>query len=184
MSYYKGKLSRKQIIEAGAKVVLAKGYDSANTSGGKLTHHFPTKGSLFEAIFERLLSDFESGPLARLADMARSSQERACGFLDSMYALHAMERHLVGCPRGHAAADSDGVSSTMKKQTLEAVQKTTSLFERAFRDLRQTPALSKAKAQIFVSARQGAVVVARSGEGLKHIERVFRSLKDILLLSV
>jgi hypothetical protein len=55
MGYDKGKLSREQIIEAGAGVVLAKGYaattmanlsGAAHTSAGKLTHQFPTKGSL------------------------------------------------------------------------------------------------------------------------------------------
>jgi hypothetical protein len=49
MGYDKGKLSREQIIEAGAGVVLAKGYaattmanlsGAAHTSAGKLTHQF------------------------------------------------------------------------------------------------------------------------------------------------
>ena len=75
MGYDKGKLSREQIIQAGAAVVLAKGYaattmadltQAAVTSAGKLTHHFPTKGSLFEAIFGSLMEGMEAGPLEPL----------------------------------------------------------------------------------------------------------------------
>ena len=192
MSYDKGNLTRKRIIESGARVVMAKGYAAttmadltraANASGGKLTHHFPTKMSLFEAIFESLLSDFTSGPLARLADRARPPQERVSGFLDSMYRLYAMQHDVVGCPLGHAAADSDGVSPAMREQALKILQKTARLFENAFCDLGQTPALARANTHVFVSSWQGAVVIARSGEGLKYVGRVFRSLKEIVKLS-
>ena len=84
---------------------------------------------------------------------------------------------------GGAAADSDGVLPGTKQLALEALQKTARLFGKGFRDLGQCPALAKAKPHIFVRAWQGALVVARSGEGPKHIDRAFRSLKGITLIS-
>ena len=188
MGYDKGKLSRGQIIEAGAAVVLAKGYaattmadlsDAAHTSAGKLTHHFPTKGSLFEAIFESLMTHFEAGPLATLADASRPPKERIHGFLDGIYPLYARQPNPIGCPVGHAAGDSDGVSATMKEKALKLLQRTTSLFEKAFRDLGEPPVIARAKANLFVNSWQGAIVIARAGEGLGHLRKVFRDLKEI-----
>ena len=192
MGYDKGKLSREQIIEAGAAVVLAKGYaattmadlsHAAHTSAGKLTHHFPTKGSLFEAILESLMTHFEVGPLATLADASQPPKERIHGFLDGIYQLYAMQRDPIGCPVGHAAGDSDGVSATMKERALKFLQRTTSLFEKAFRDLGEPPMIARAKANLFVNSWQGAIVIARAGEGLGHLRRVFRDLKEIANLS-
>jgi TetR/AcrR family transcriptional repressor of nem operon len=192
MGYEKGKLSREQIIDAGARVVLAKGYaattmadlsHAAHTTAGKLTHHFPTKGSLFEAIFESMMEQFEAGPLSLLADTTRSPTVRINGFLDSMYRLYAIHPDLVGCPLGHAAGDPEGVSPAMKEQSLEFLQRTTGLFERAFRDMQHPAALARAKASLFVNSWQGAVVIARAGDGLEHIRRSFRYLKDIVDLT-
>jgi TetR/AcrR family transcriptional repressor of nem operon len=192
MGYEKGKQSREQIIEACAGVVLAKGYAAttmadlsyaAHTSAGKLTHHFATKGSLFEAIFESLMTRFEAGPLANLADASRPPTERIQRFLDGLYHLYARQRNPIGCPIGHAAADSDGVSSTMKDKALQILQRATSLLEKALSDLGNPPAIARAKATLFVNSWQGAIVVARAGEGLEHIRRVFSSLKDIINLS-
>lgn len=192
MGYDKGKLSREQIIEAGTGVVLAKGYaattmadlsHAAHTSAGKLTHHFPTKGSLFEAIFGSLLAGMEAGPLDTLANTALSPEKRIRGFLDGMYRLYAKQPNPIGCPLGHAAGDSDGVSAVMKEKALKTLQRITSLFDEAFRDLGETPGMARVKANLFVSAWQGAIVVARAGEGLEHIGRVFRNLKEIIPLS-
>ena len=192
MGYEKGKLSRGQILAAGARVVLAKGFSAttmadlshaAHTTAGKLTHHFPTKESLFEAIFERLMEQFETGPLSLLADTTRSTTVRINGFLDSMYRLYAIQPDLVGCPLGHAADDSEGVSPAMKDQALRFLQRTTALFEKTFRDKQEPAALARAKASLFVNAWQGAVVMARAGGGLEHIRRSFRYLKDIVDLT-
>jgi TetR/AcrR family transcriptional regulator, transcriptional repressor for nem operon len=192
MGYDKGKLSREQIIEAGARVVLARGYaattiadlsHAAHTSGGKLTHHFPTKGSLFEAIFGSLMEGMEAGPLATLADAALSPKKRIHGFLDGMYRLYAKQPNPIGCPLGHAAGDSDGVSAVMKEKALKTLQRITSLFDEAFRDLGDAPGMARVKANLFVNTWQGAIVVARAGEGLEHIGRVFRYLKEIVPLS-
>jgi len=49
--------------------------------------------------------------------------------------------------------------------------------------LGEPPAIALAKANLFVNSWQGAIVVARAGEGLKHIRKVFRCLKEIVNLS-
>ena len=41
--------------------------------------------------------------------------------------------------------------------------------------------MARVKANLFVNTWQGAIVVARAGEGLEHIGRVFRYLKEIVL---
>jgi TetR/AcrR family transcriptional regulator, transcriptional repressor for nem operon len=192
MEYDKGKLSREQIIQAGAAVVLAKGFaattmadlsHAANTSSGKLTYHFPTKGSLFEAIYENLMTHFESGPLAALANTSLPPRDRIDGFLNGLYLLYAILKDPIGCPVGHAAGDSEGVSATTKEKAFKLLQLITSLLETAFRDLGAPPGVAQVKATVFVNSWQGAIVVARAGGGLEHLRKVFRDLKELVDLS-
>ncbi len=185
--YEKGRFSREQIVEAGASVLLIKGFSAttmadltqaAQTSAGKLTHYFPTKASLLEAAFERLMEQFELGPLQRLSNATASPEDRVFEFLDGVYCLYAGQAGLVGCPLGHAAGDPEGVPSPVKEKSLEFLERVSALFERAFRDLNASPSAAHARAALFVNAWQGAVVIARAGAGLDHIRKVFRFLKD------
>jgi hypothetical protein len=48
---------------------------------------------------------------------------------------------------------------------------------------RDAPGMARVRANLFVNTWQGAIVVARAGEGLEHIGRVFRYLKEIVPLS-
>ncbi len=185
--YEKGKLARKQIVEAGASVLLAKGLSAttmadltaaAQTSAGKLTYHFPTKASLLEAAFEQLMEQFELGPLKRLADAAISPKDRISGFLDGVYRLYAGQAGLVGCPLGYAAGELEGVPSAVKAQAFQSLEHVQALFENAFRELALSPSAARARGTLFVNAWQGAVVIARAGAGLDHVRKVFQFLKD------
>jgi hypothetical protein len=72
----------------------------------------------------------------------------------------------------------------MKEKALKILKRITSLFDEAFRDLGEAPlGMARVKANLFASAWQGAIVVARAGKGLEHIGRVFRYLKEIVPLS-
>ncbi len=111
------------------------------------------------------MEGMEAGPLATLADAALSPKKRIHGFLDGMYRLYAKQPNPIGCPLGHAAGDSDGVSAVMKEKALKTLQRITSLFDEAFRDLGDAPGMARVKANLFVNTWQGAIVVARAGEG-------------------
>jgi TetR/AcrR family transcriptional repressor of nem operon len=187
MGYEKGKLAREQIVEAGASVLLAKGFSAttmadlsqaAQTSAGKLTHHFPTKAALLEAAFRSLMVQFEMGPLACLCDAAASPRDRIFRFFDGVYGLYRGQVGLVGCPLGHAAGDLEDVPAVVKEQSLEFLDRVTALFEKAFADLKESPSAARAKASLFVNAWQGAVVIARAGAGLEHVHKVFGLLKE------
>jgi AcrR family transcriptional regulator len=193
MGYGKGQISKENIVQAAARVVLAKGYaatsiadlsKAAETSAGKLTHHFPTKMDLFEAVFEAMMSQFKAGPLTLLGDTSHSPQRRIDDFFDAMYQLYKLQPDPIGCPVGHAAGDSEGVSPSMRSAAFNYLKETEKLFERAFLELADTPSLARSKAIAFVSSWQGAVVVARGGGGIQHIDRVFRSLRSMTGLGV
>jgi len=77
----------------------------------------------------------------------------------------------------------DGVSAVLKEKALKTPKRFTSLFDEAFRDLGDAPGMARVKANLFVNTWQGAIVVARAREGLEHIGRVFRYLKEIVPLS-
>ena len=71
----------------------------------------------------------------------------------------------------------------MKEKALKILLRINSLFDEAFRDLGDAPWMARVKANLFVNTWQGAIVVARAGEGLEHIGRIFRYLKEIVPLS-
>jgi hypothetical protein len=89
----------------------------------------------------------------------------------------------IGCHEGHAAGDSGGVSAAMKQRALKFLQRTTSLFEKVFRDLGEPPMIARVKANLFVNSWRGAVVIAGAGEGLEHLRKVFRDLKESVSFS-
>lgn len=188
MGYDKGIISKERIVKAAAGVVLAKGYaatsiadvsHAAKTSAGKLTYHFPTKMDLFEATFAATTSLFRAGPLNMLGDRSVAPQRRIDDFFSSMYHLYANLAKPIGCPIGHAAGDSEGVSSSMRAKAFEYLKETEGLFKAAFLELGDPPFLARSKAVVFVNAWQGAVVMARAGGGIEHIQQVFSSLRSI-----
>ena len=80
------------------------------------------------------MEGMEAGPLATLTDAALSPKKRIHGFLDGMYRLYAKQPNPIGCPLGHAAGDSDGVSCN-EGEGAQNPPAITSLFDEAFRDL-------------------------------------------------
>ena len=187
MGYEKGKIAREHIVEAGARVLLAKGFSAttmadlahaAQTTTGKLTHHFPTKAMLLEAAFQSLMMQFETGPLARLSDSTASPKDRIFRFFDEVYHLYSEQTGLVGCPLGHAAGDLEDVPPLVKQSSLEFLARVTLVLQQTFRELKMSSSASRAKATLSVNAWQGAVVIARAGAGLEHVHKVFRLLKE------
>lgn len=192
MGYSKGALTREHIVRATAVEVLAKGYGqvavaditrAAGTTAGKLTHHFHAKQDLFEAVCDGLMLEYRTVALVRLADKAKGPEERISGYFSAMLALYKRQSEPIGCPVGHAAGGGEGVSSRMRDQVFDILRETENLFEQAFVDLKQDRAFARAKAKIFVSAWQGAVVVAHAGGGIRHIQSIFSGLRAIVHLN-
>ncbi len=192
MGYDKGKLSRNQIVEAASAVILKKGFDAtsladlsqaAQTSAGKLTHHFPTKSALFEAVFQELMCGYKADPLTLLSDLSHPPRQRIEDFFDAVSSFYEAQCGPIGCPLGHAAGDTEGVSPAMQQEASSFLEETEAAFEKAFLDLGHAAAPARAKAIVFVSAWQGAVVVARAGRGIAYIREVFDSLISAAVLN-
>jgi TetR/AcrR family transcriptional repressor of nem operon len=188
MGYEKGRISREAIVEACVGVVLSKGFaattladlaSAAQTSSGKLTHHFPNKESLFEAVFAHLLEQFEAGPLRTLQSRELPARQRIDRFFDGVLRLYAASPEGLGCPIGHAASDTEGVTAAMKTRAKTFLSEASASLERAYLELDQAPTDARRNATVAINAWQGAVVVARAGSGLAHLRRVFRLVKQI-----
>ena len=52
MGYDKGLRTREEILDAAGRLIFVRGY------AGKVTHHFPSKAALFEALFEQAVAHF------------------------------------------------------------------------------------------------------------------------------
>jgi hypothetical protein len=71
----------------------------------------------------------------------------------------------------------------MKEKALKTLQRITAFLTRHFGIWETRSGMARVKANLFVNTWQGAIVVARAGEGLEHIGRVIRYLKEIVPLS-
>jgi hypothetical protein len=71
----------------------------------------------------------------------------------------------------------------MKQRALKLLRRTTSLIEKALRDLGERPVIARVKASLVVNSWQGAIVIARAGEALEHIRKIFGDLKEMIDLS-
>lgn len=186
MGYQKGNLSQEHIVRSASAVILSKGYaavtmgdllKAAGTSAGKLTHHFPTKNALLEAVFAEMMEHFRAHALGTLRDRSLPAKRRVDGFFTAMLVLYRAQHEPLGCPIGHAAGDSDGVSPAMRHEAFRALKDTERCFALAFEELGHSSAEARQKALIYVSTWQGAVVIARAGGGIAHLEKIFRSLR-------
>ncbi len=186
MVYEKGRLSRQQIIEAVDGVIREKGYartsvadlaGAAQISLGKLTHHFPTRMELFEAVFEYITTDYEAGAMMLLGDKALTPIKRIDAFFAAMYKFYASKP--IGCPVGHALADVDSVSDTMRERAAALLAQTEDLFRSIFAELGNPPKIARMLASLTINAWQGAVFMSRREGGLEHLEHAFESLRAL-----
>ncbi len=186
MAYEKGRLSRQQIIEAVDGVIREKGYartsvaDLAGAAGitlGKLTHHFPTRVAVFEAVFEYITNEYRAGPMSLLANTAIAPLKRVDAFFTAMYKFYASKP--IGCPVGHAVSDVDSVSDTMRDRAAALLAETEQLFRRIFVELGHSPKMVSTLASLTINAWQGAVFMARREGGLEHLEEAFDSLRTL-----
>jgi hypothetical protein len=70
----------------------------------------------------------------------------------------------------------------MKEKALKTLQRITSLFDEAFRDLGDAPGMARVKANLFVNTWQGAIVVARAGAYRQSLPLSQRDRPSLLLI--
>ncbi|HTJ27904.1 MAG TPA: TetR/AcrR family transcriptional regulator [Candidatus Limnocylindria bacterium] len=171
MGYQKGLESREAILDAAAAVVRRRGFeatsfadvcDAIGISRGKLTHHFPTKEALFEAVLESRFQRFRQRIVAPLLDTAREPRARIVASLDELRAIYGEGSTVPGCYIGHTAMDLATRTPAMQQQLDRLLDDWRAAFADALIALGRPHPTARGQAFLAVSAIQGAVLLARA----------------------
>jgi AcrR family transcriptional regulator len=171
VGYQKGVESREAILDAAALVVRRRGFDATSfadvcerlgISRGKLTHHFPTKEALFEAVAEDRFNRFRRRVVAPLLDESLEPQARIVASFDVLRALYGDSENLPGCYIGHTAMDLASRTPAMHDQLRRVLDDWRRAVTAALVALGRSPERARSQAVLTISALQGAVVMARA----------------------
>lgn len=190
MGYRKGLDSREAIVDAAARVVLQRGFDATSfgdvcdmvgISRGKLTHHFPTKEALFEAITEDRFNRFRRRVIDPLLDESRDPRERILGLFASFRTVYADPERIPGCYIGHTAMELASRTPTMNEQLSRVLDEWRSAVARTLVAAGRPPDAAARLAFLTISAIEGAILMARAQADKSTIVETLNELERILL---
>lgn len=189
MGYQKGLESRETIVDAAAGIVLRRGFDATSfgdvceaigVSRGKLTHHFPTKEALFEAIIESRFERFRQRVIAPLLDATLDPQARIAASFAAIGAIYVDPHRVPGCYIGHTAMELASRSPLMNEMLNRLLDDWRSGVIAALVAAGRSVETATRQAFLTISAIQGAVLMARAQPDKTAIFETLNELKHIL----
>jgi TetR/AcrR family transcriptional regulator, transcriptional repressor for nem operon len=189
VGYQKGLESRETIVDAAAAIVLRRGFDATSfgdiceaigVSRGKLTHHFPTKEALFEAIIESKFERFRRRVIAPLLDATLDPQTRIAASFEAISAIYVDPERVAGCYIGHTAMELASRSPLMSEMLNRLLDDWRSGVIAALVAGGRSVESATRQAFLTISAIQGAVLMARAQPDKTAIVETLNELKRIL----
>ncbi len=189
MGYEKGLRTREEILEAAGPLIFVRGYAASSFSDitaalgistGKITHHFPSKGALFEALFEQAVAHFrkETLPIFEAPDLLPLQRiERVFFRIETFYATQG---EIIGCPVGQTMVDPVTSTETMRELATALLAEIESMLARNLEEMGWAPKQATARAAIVTAAWQGGVLIARGGGGIGGFRRIFGHIRMLL----
>lgn len=190
MGYQKGLESREAIVDAAAGVVLRRGFDATSfgdvcdaigVSRGKLTHHFPTKEALFEAILDKKFSAFRRRVICPLLDESLDPPARIGRSFDAIRKIYIDPERVPGCYIGHTAMELASRSPMMNEMLNRLLDDWRAAVGTALLALGRPPETATRQAFLTISAIQGAVLMARAQPDKTAIVETLNELQHTLL---
>lgn len=189
MAYEKGLRSREQIVSAASRIVFERGYaassfaDIASGLGvtmGKITHHFPSKSALFEAIFDQAVERFRAETLPIMSDPELAPAKRLALVFERLEKFYFHQGEPIGCPVGHTAMDPVTTSQAMRSKAMSLVSDMEAAMARNLVEMGWPEAEAERRAAIVTAAWQGAVMLSRAGGGIAYFQTVLGHIRGLL----
>jgi AcrR family transcriptional regulator len=190
MVYEKGLRSREEIVSAASRIVLERGYAAssfADIAGGlgmtmgKITHHFPSKSALFEAIFDQAVERFRTETLPLLSDPDLAPAERLAVVFERLEKFYLHQGEPIGCPVGHTAMDPVTTSAAMRSKALSLVNAMEALMASNLVEMGWPDGEAERRAALATAAWQGAVMLSRAGGGLAYFHTMLAHIRGFLV---
>jgi len=189
MAYEKGLRSREEIVSAASRIVLERGYaassfaDIASGLGmtmGKITHHFPSKSALFEAIFDQAVERFRAQTLPIMSDPKVAPAERLAAVFERLEKFYVHQGEPIGCPVGHTAMDPVTTSPEMQSKAMSLVGDMEAAMVRNLMEMGWPERKAERRAAIVTAAWQGAVMLSRAGGGIAYFRTMLAHIRELL----
>ncbi len=189
MGYDKGLRTREEILEAAGRLVFVRGYAASSFSEitaalgvslGKITHHFPNKAALFEALFEQVVMHFRTETLPIFEDPELSPSQRIERVFFRIETFYAGQGEIIGCPVGQTMIDPLATTAAMRDLATAVLKDMERLLARNLEEMGWAPAQAVARAAIVVAAWQGAVFLSRGGGGIGGFRHVLGHIRALL----
>ncbi|WP_158665048.1 TetR/AcrR family transcriptional regulator [Ensifer adhaerens] len=189
MGYDKGLRTRDEILEAAARLVFVRGYAASSFSEitaalgislGKVTHHFPSKAALFEALFAQAVAHFRDETLPIFEDPDLSPLQRIERVLFRIETFYASQGEIIGCPVGQTMADPLTTTPAMRDLAAGVLTDTERLMAANLVQMGWPPQQAASRAAIVTAAWQGAVLLARGGSGIGGFRRILGHVRLLI----
>lgn len=189
MAYEKGLRSREEIVSAASRIVFERGYaassftDIASGLGvtmGKITHHFPSKTALFEAVFDHAVERFRAETLPIMCDPELAPAERLALVFERLEKFYFHQGEPIGCPVGHTAMDPITTSSAMRKKAMSLIRDMEASMARNLVEMGWPQGEAQRRAAIVTAAWQGAVMLSRAGGGIAYFRAMLAHIRGLL----
>ncbi|WP_457585371.1 TetR/AcrR family transcriptional regulator [Ensifer canadensis] len=189
MGYAKGLQTREEILDAAGRLIFVRGYAASSFSEitaalgislGKITHHFPSKAALFEALFEQAVAHFrrETLPIFQAPELTPLQRiERVFFRIETFYAAQG---EIIGCPVGQTMVDPVATTVAMRGLATSLLGDIERLLARNLIEMGWSPAQAASRAAIVTAAWQGAVLIARGGGGVDGFRRILGHVRTLL----
>lgn len=189
MGYDKGYRTREEILRAAGGLVFVRGYGASSFSDitaalgishGKITHHFPSKTALFEALFAQAVAHFraETLPIFEAEDL--SPLQRIERVFFRIEAFYAAQGAIIGCPVGQTMIDPVATTAAMRDLAAALLADIEKLLASNLVEMGWPPVQAASRAAIVTAAWQGAVLLARGGEGIGGFRRILGHVTTLL----
>lgn len=180
--------TRKKIIDAGVKALLAQGYGgtgigpllaSVKVPKGSFYHFFASKEAFASAVLADYVAHYEAMRQAFFADTTRSPLARLTAYIDQLEQEVLSEHPFGGCLYGALAQTAPTLSPALRVQIAAIFarweQQLGALLAQAQAAGEIDAALDPAEAAAYlIDAYEGAVVRARAGDGAAAFARLRR----------
>lgn len=187
--------TRKALIEAGAEVMIEKGYTNCGIQEvlsqvgvpkGSFYHYFDSKESFALAIIEEFDRDFLAFLLPILGDKSQSPKERLRTFCVAKRECMREASCRKGCLIGNLSQEMSDQSETLRQALSEVMTKRLDIFAECIEEGQRLGELSQSidsrtLADLFLSSWEGAMMRAKTIKTLEPLD-VFISLMFELVL--
>ena len=178
--------TKKELLDAASLLVQTRGYNgfsfhdlgaAVGITTASIHYHFPTKANLGQQLVKRYTAEF----IAALGDPQASSPSQGLLHYVGLFRAALSDGRMCLC--GMIGAEVDGVPAEVSAEVREFFRANELWLMRVFERAGAHTAAARGKARLFVSALEGAMLIARASGDTSSFDDVTKTALAICGIS-